>query len=361
VAASQTAQWRTEQSVAQGQVLLMVGGFSLLLGLCARWWLPVFFPGLSTQQASAAETMTQILLGGAVLNAHASLYTAALRARDRFILPELVAAAAGVLAVAAAAVVVPSFGLVGAAWVSASRAGAVCLVLFVASGCPGPAVAAAAFDRQAWAKVRPLLAGSAIYKCSPIVDRYWGSQTSSGGLTLLTLSQAGMGALAQMLERAVCVPVTPRLARMVQAGEYEALRALVRRTIGRVTILAGLLAVVLVVAYPWWPAALHHAFRMQEPAAREMWWVCLLLLGFLHVTASGGVPVAAFYALGDTRTPVKISVAAFVIGVGLKSLAFVVWGLPGLAFATSIYYIGNLLVVCAVLENRLDARSACNH
>jgi peptidoglycan biosynthesis protein MviN/MurJ (putative lipid II flippase) len=86
--------------------------------------------------------------------------------------------------------------------------------------------------------------------------------------------------------------------------------------------------------------------------------LCVLLLGFLQVSASGSVPVAAFVALGDTRTPARLSIVAFIAGVVLKSLCFLWTGLAGLALATSVYYLGNLVVVTLFLERRLNGAAA---
>jgi len=205
-----------------------------------------------------------------------------------------------------------------------------------------------------WRQLRPMLAGASIYKLSPLVDRYWGSLAPAGGLTLMTLAQSGLAALGQMIERAVCMPVTPRVARLADASEYAGLRALLRQRMGWVSLFAVSLLALLVAVRPGWNAVLFTLLRLHETAAQQLWWLSVLLLGYLHVSAAGALVTAAFIALGDSRTPVRVGVVGFVISVFVKSIAFLTAGIAGLALATSLYYIGNLIVMWRLLEKRLE-------
>lgn len=358
IAASDPGRWRAEQACCQGQVLWLIGGTALAAAAAAPFWLPWLFPGLDSATLPLAVTMTRVMCAGALLNAHALLMAVALRSQERFLLAESIGVAAALSALAAALWWVPSAGVLGAAIISTARAAAVCAVLFVLAGRPLPAVGPSLVDAGAWRRLRPLLLGASIYKLSPLVDRYWGSQAPPGGLTLLSLSHIGMGALAQTLERAVCVPVTPRLARLANARQYSAMRRLLRERIATMTGVAIAVTLCLLALRPVWVELLGRALLLGPHEALQMWWICVLLLGYLHVTASGGLPVAAFVAMGDSLTPVRIGLAGFLLSIPLRSLGFVLAGLPGLALATSLYYLGNLIVLCVVLEKNLEARGA---
>ena len=353
VLANDLPEWRRAQGVAQGQLLMLVGGAAVLLACTAGLWVRLVFPGLNGAQTQLAVQITQILLFAALLNGQAALLTIALRARDRFVAPELVLLIVSVIAVAATFVVVPQHGVLGAAWVNAARSALVVAILYGLAGRPVPALFGAVRDAASWRQVRPLLAGSSVYKCEPLVDRFWGSQAAAGGLTILTLSQTGIGAIAQVLERSVCMPMLPQLARLAESKDFAGMRLLYRRCILRTSAFVGVCLLLLLLAYPAWDAAMHAAFKLSQEAAKQMWLVCVMLLGFLQVAAAGAVPVAAFYALGDTRTPVKLSIASFIVGIGLKSAGFLWLGLPGLALATSAYYVGNMFVIAVFLERRL--------
>jgi len=352
IAAGDPELLRQQQGIAQGQVLLGVGGLSLACAATTPLWLPALFPGLDAESTSLAATIAQILCLGALLNGHTLLLTTACRARGTFIAPEVIVAVTAAAAVVAAIVVVPAYGVMGAAWISTVRAIVACAALYALAGRPPVRPLAALGDAESWRLLRPLLAGSSIYKTSPLVDRFWASQAAAGGLTVLGLAYTGVSAVAQVVERVVSVPAGPRLARLSAAGDHAGMLRLVRKSIHQaaaatVVVLAGLIAV-----RPWL-AGVVESFGFDAAVAGMLWWLVTLMLGFLHVAACGSVPVTAFIAIGDSQTPVRISIVAFLLGIGLKSVGFVYFGLPGLAIATSIYYLGNLVAVSTMLRRRL--------
>lgn len=358
VAATDHARWHAQQRLAQGQMLWLMGAVAMLVAATAPLWLRALFPGLDAAARSPAIEMMRVLCAAALLNGQALLLTVALRGKERFLAAEVVAATGALAAAVAALWIVPRAGVVGAAWIGALRAAAVYAVLFVLAGRPLPVLRDALRAADTWRQLRPLLAGASVYKLSPLVDRYWGSQAPVGGLTLLTLSQTGLAALGQMIERAVCMPVTPRLAQLADARDFGAMRALVRERIVSVSWIAAALLLLLLAARPGWDGLMQAALRLPPAASQQLWWLCVLLLGYLHVVAAGALPVAAFVALGDSRTPVRVGVIGFLIGTSLKSLAFLAGGLEALALTTSIYYAGSLLVMYKLLEARLERGTA---
>jgi putative peptidoglycan lipid II flippase len=349
-------QWRNAQGAAQGQVLMLFGGMAVALIATAPLWVHVLFPGFSDSQAAMTAYMSQILLVAMILNGQAALLTTAQRARDRFLAAEVVSLLATIAAAGALALLLPAFGVEAAAWITLARAIVVTVILYVLADMPAMALRRAWRETAVWHQLRPMLAGSSIYKTGPLLDRFWSSYAPAGGVTVFNLAQAGMGAFSAVLDRAVSVPVTPRLARLVAAGDYSGVRKLYRTCVIRITILVALLLVVLLLLKPFWSSLALSLLRMDDPLSSQLWLICLLLLGYAHVAASGSVAVAAFYAMGDAKTPVKVGVLGFAFGVLLKSLAFLTWGLPGLALGTSIYYIINMLAMCVLLEKKIDGQ-----
>jgi peptidoglycan biosynthesis protein MviN/MurJ (putative lipid II flippase) len=68
--------------------------------------------------------------------------------------------------------------------------------------------------------------------------------------------------------------------------------------------------------------------------------------------------VAAFYAMDDTATPIRIGVVGFLVGLVLKSVGFVMFGVLGLAAGASAYYLLNLAIMAMVLEGRVNGIAA---
>lgn len=357
VLANDIAAWRAAQCAAQGQSLMLFGSVALVVLASAGFWVPGLFPGFSSAQRELTVAMTLPLIAGAVLSGHAALLTTALRARDRFLTAEVTAVAGALCALALIVVTVPRYGVIAAAWVNLARALLTSCALFLLADRPHPSLASGWNHTEAWGQLRPMLAGSSLYKTSPLIDRFWTSQSAAGGMTIFSVGQTAMGALAMVLERAVSMPVAPRLARLVEAGDFLGVRSLYRRCVSRITWLVAGLGLLLLAAEPFWAGLLGPLLKIGPPLAFQLWVICLLLLGYLHVAASGTIAVAAFCAMGEAQTPVKVGVLAFLASVVVKSAAFVAWGLPGLAAATSIYYLANMALMSLLLERRIHART----
>ena len=131
-----------------------------------------------------------------------------------------------------------------------------------------------------------------------------------------------------------------------------------RGSVLRIALVCAACAAVLLALAPWWNEGLQWMMRMSLASADQAWWLCLALIGFLFVSAAGGLPVAAFIALGDTRTPIVISSIVFFVGVLLKSLGFLAGGLLGLAVAASLAYLVNFGIVTLLLRKRLHDAAA---
>ncbi len=348
------AKWREAQGIAQAQTLMLFACIAIPVALFSDAWIRVIFPGFDHEQSRLTSSMTWPLLAGAALNCHSALLTTALRARDQFIRAEMVSLAGTLLLLGLTWVVVPVGGVEAAAWALFARTVGVFLVLHALAGRPMLLAGKAWRSRETWTSLRPLVAGSAVYKTSPLVDRYWTSLSPAGGVTVFNLAQTAMGALATVLERAICIPVVPQLARLVAQEDYEGLRKAYRTCVARISLATALTAVGLLALHPAWEAILEILLKVSPGQAHGVWFVCLALLGYLHVAASGTITVSAFYALDDTRTPVRVGMAGFLLGVILKSAGFVLMGLTGLAIATSAYYLCNMVALCILLDKKID-------
>ncbi len=348
--------WRQEQSIAQGQAALLGGGLILLVGLSIALWQPLLYPGLGAQQQQIAMEFSLVMLLAAAFNSQSTLLAVALRARNRFLAAEFTALLGTLLSLVAMYFALPVWGLVVAVWIALARAILVYVVQLGLANWPPVSFKKGWGCKETWKLMRPLLFGTSIYKTSPLVDRYWASQTQAGGLTTLSLAQTGMAALATILERAICMPITPSLARHVAQSDYVGLRLAYRKGVFHISIAVFLLGALLLVLKPHFLVAITTILNIQIETASALWLMCLLLLGYLHVAASGTVAVAAFYAMGNTKTPVQISMISFIASVGIRSYGYLIFGIPGLVLATSTYYVINMLAMCLFLEKTINEK-----
>jgi len=338
------AEWRTQQSIAQGQTMIMAGGVLLLVWLTSAIWVPILFLGFGDAQLQLTGSLISPLLLAAAFNAQTSLLTIALRARDRFIVAESISMLGTLLSLMLMILLLPRWGIESAAYIAVVRAMIVFFVLLGFAGWPRIKLRAGFACKETWKQMRLILFGASIYKTSPLVDRFWSSQASEGSLTSFSLAQLAIGAIATIMERVISMPLTPALARYVAIEDYAGLRRAYRQAMKRITLATIAFLAVITIAYPVFISFLEIVLKVSPDVAKVIWSIMLLLIGSLHVAVSGSLAVACFYAMGDSKTPVVIGLLGFCLGVFFKSIGFLAYGLPGLAAATSFYYLINILL-----------------
>jgi putative peptidoglycan lipid II flippase len=342
--------WRQELSIAHGQAGLLGGGLLLFLGISLPFWLPLLFPGFDGLQKQAAMFFCIVLLLAAAFHTQSAILIVTLRARNRFMAAEVIALLGSILSLVAMYLALPLWGLTAAVWIVLARAIFVYCAQMSLTNWPPLSFTKGWACKETWTLMRPILFGVSIYKTSPLVDRYWASQAPAGGITTLNLAQTAMGALATILERTIGMPISPTLARHVVQGDYDGLRRAYRRGIFRSTIAVVCLGIILAALKPIFVEGAVIALNIDNEKATTLWLMCLLLMGYLHAAASGSVINHAFYAMGNTKTPVKVGLTGFVLSIGISAIGYLWFGLLGLALGTSIYYSFNMLVMLIILE-----------
>jgi putative peptidoglycan lipid II flippase len=339
------------------QALILFSGVTIVLLAAAGPLSRILFPGFGSDQAVLTAELSQILLLGVPLNGVTVALTALARAENRFRVAEIASLVSAAVMVCSLPLVLPKFGIHGAAVILLCRSAWTTGQLWLSHGLVRPSLARAEDRRAAMAQLRPLMFGASIYKMGPMVDRYWASLGPAGGLSAFNLITTAMGALATIMDRSLATPVLPVLARLYADGDLEALKSRLRAThlgIWSCTLAIGL---VLFLAWPIWTQVLWALLLVPPEVARQIYWVGVALLPFLGCTASGTVIVACFYASGDTRTTPRLLSAGFFVGLALKSAGFLLAGLIGLAIAVSATFLLNTLVMHVLLLRRLAPRA----
>jgi putative peptidoglycan lipid II flippase len=339
-----------EHAKAQGQAIILCAPLISLVFISLSLWMPFILPGFSNEQLSMAANLCLVLMFASLFNVLSSVLMVALRATDRFLVGEIVTLVGSLSSLAATILLLPLWGIEVVVWIALARAIGVYLAQLMLTKFPGISIKKGWQDQQSWRLMRPLLFGSSIYKTSPLVDRFWASQAPMGGVTMLNLAQIAMAALATILERALCMPKMPSLARYVLKRDYAGLRYTYRKAIFLVTLSVLLIGACMLLLRPVFIDLVSVILQLSNKDAANLWLLCVLLLGYLQVGASGTMPVAAFTAMGNTKTPVKVGIYGFLFGLVLKALGFIFFQLPGLVVATSVYYLLNMFVNCLLLE-----------
>lgn len=329
-----------------------LGALALVLGLSAGWWVPWIVPGFSAEEAELAALLTRYNLAGAVLAGIAGVQWAVLYAQRRFAVAETAPVVAGLVALAALAWALPRWGVLGAAWAGLVRSALPVLLLAPLLGEPGDLAGARVQIREAWQRFRPLLGASLYTKSDALVDRALASFAPAGLLALYGLAQQLYSLGHTVLNRAVAAPALPGLAEDAAAGRWQAFGAGARRiavTLAAATVGTGLVLAALGAPILAWGAS----GRLEPGDARTLWLLFLALSGVWVCGAIGQVTSGGFYAMGDTRTPTRVAVVSFTVAIVLKVLAFVRWGLWGVAGVTSAHYVANAAIIGGLLSRRI--------
>jgi putative peptidoglycan lipid II flippase len=324
---------------------------ALLLGVSSSFWLGIVFPGFNAPSTRLLVELSRIQFLAMVLTASTAVLSAYCYSRNRYVLAESIQLATTAAAATALVFLLPVFGVKAAAWVSVLRSLAATLVLVPVVGKFSLAADPRVLLRASWSRLRPLLAGSIYFKTDPLVDRILATYAPAGGLSLYHLAHQIFAAVNQILNTSIAGPLVPRLAAHWKQKEEGAFRRAYRRRLGiliaiTVTAYAGLL----LLGKPFLDLIIGHGGVTSENVT--LLWAILVAMGGVLIAGSlGYVTSGAFYARGDTRTPTRIGIITYSIYVPLKILAFLRFGLIGLAASTSVFVTINVAVQF-ILEQR---------
>ena len=323
---------------------------ALLLYVSAAYWVPWLVPGFSKAGQSLTVTLTRIQLLGMLLTASVSVLWSVYHARQRFIWVELSTLLSSAIGFAMLVKVLPAYGVIGAAAVVVLRSSLQVLWLLPGLGrwqwpdWNSPAM------REAWHRIRPLLLGTTYYRTDMLVDRFLASMAPPGGLSLLYIGQQIYGIANIVAEKAIATPMVPALAVHASASRWPAFRRLYQHrllTIAGLTVSAYVLF--LIIGERILTVLIGHG-GVTRDHDHFLWLMMVALVGVFIAGAMGVITSKTFYAMGDTRTPTRMSIITYTLYIPVKVFGFLRYGLPGLAVVTSAYLFLNLIIQLFLLE-----------
>lgn len=348
---------QTVWTAVQGAVLLF-GLLAAVLAATAPAWVPLTVPGFDAAAAALAVRLVRIQVLGVVFTAVSALLWSLYRSRRRFIWAEASGLLATAVALAIVLVAVDRHGVAAAAWAAVARAALAALLL--APGLGGylrPRFGTAAV-REIWRRAGPLLGGAAYFKTDVFVDRFLASMAPAGSLSLLSAAQTLYAAGGQVLNRAVVVPIIPRLATAAHRGDWSTFGRLSRERAALMIGLTGTGYLILALAgRPLLGLVLGHG-RFGADDITQLWSFLLLLVGVWIAGSAGQVIASSFYAYGDTRTPTRIGIIGFTVGTAAKVALFLRFGAWGIAAGATLLYLFNATWLRLALARRIEHERA---
>lgn len=338
---------------------LLVGGifsvFALVLYLTAHWWVPLTVPGFSQVGRSMTEELTRIQLIGMVFTALTGVQWAVCHARQQFLWAETTPIIGGGLALLLLIWALPKYGVVAAAWISTFRFFLQTAILMPAMGRFVRPTLKANSLQEAFRRIKPLLIGTAYYKTDPLVDCFLLSMSGAGTLSLFYLGQQIYGAGNVVINKAVAAPMVPMLSLLHKAGDKIGFQHVYRKRLLLTGVLSGGgLLVFAVVGHPLLQLLVGWgAFRSSDVSG--LWLIMMGLAGVFIGGATGQITSSAFYASGNTRTPTFLSMISYTAFLPIKVVIFFFWGVIGLAIATTVYYLTNVLLQACLFRKQFNA------
>ena len=334
-------------------LVFLFSGIALVLALTASFWVPWTVPGFDASSKLLTVSLARIQILGMIFTAVAAAMVSTYHARSSFIWASLSPVLAAVLALVFVLWGLPRFGVKAAAWGMVLRGVMMSICLMPGLGpYHKPSLVAGSF-RKAWSRLRPLLLGTTYYKTDQLVDRFLASMAPPGTISLLNLATQIYGAGNQVIHAAIAAPMVPLLARKAHKGEWESFYALTRKRLfwGITVSCFGFVCLLVFGQYLMTILFAHGRFGSDE--IPKLWWISVALVGVLIGGVMGQVLSTSFYAKGDTRSPTKIGVIGFTVGVFLKAAGFYLWGIIGIAIGTTLYYLLNAFWLRQALSGEL--------
>jgi peptidoglycan biosynthesis protein MviN/MurJ (putative lipid II flippase) len=119
-------------------------------------------------------------------------------------------------------------------------------------------------------------------------------------------------------------------------------RTLYGRILARILIIAAFLMIFFVLAGKFILGTLVGTGAFRSNNVSLLWLVMISLSGYFIGGLGGQITTSAYYARGDTRTPTILGIIFFIVFIPIKITSFYLWGVMGIAIATSIYYLTSL-------------------
>ncbi|MCC7207905.1 MAG: virulence factor MviN [Anaerolineae bacterium] len=330
------------------------GALAIVIALTTPWWVGVLFPGFGESGLALAEELARIQAAAMVFTAAASTLRALHHSQRRFIFAETVLFVTSGLSLVLILWALPRYGIISVGWITLFRA--VVQASLLMSSVPIPSVPQLNTPsmRLAWRRLRPLLIGSTYYKADPLIDRFFASITAPGGLSLLYLAQQLYSLALQVFVTAVSTPATPTLSAAAKACDWVEFRRVYRQKLALMFGIPVIGSVGLLIFGRPVLTLLVGRGQVTAENVDTLWILMIALLGVPVGGSAGQILSTAFYAKGDTITPTRIGVVGFTFGIGVKILAFYLFGLVGIAIGATLYYGLNLILLGVLLERDVN-------
>lgn len=351
------AEWKqTLESAIRQSITLSCIAFSLL-GITAHFWIPIFFSAFAPHQIEMTKAFFMIFSISSALNTVSYQLTTALRTKDSFLATEALNAFTTISLVPIIYYLASPGTLIYIAAALAIRSIVIITIQLKLLSWPAVRWRTNRSSEESWKQMKPVLMGASLYKTLPLIDRSMAALAPPGGLTVFNLAQTGVGALSSILERSLCAPLTAQFGKYAAENRWKQLKQSYRSGVAKITAITGLYLLAMILTKELFETLASRILNVPPAMSENLWWLCILLAGYLHVAASGTLVVAVIHSLNDTKTPVRIGLIGFILSLPLKAIGFLAFGIIGIVIGSSIHYIMNMVAMTLHCERKINDAS----
>ena len=344
-------------------VMIVVLAATTLLGiLVAPWIVRAMAPGFWTIPAKAeiAVALTRLMFPYLFCVGLVALAMAALNSLDHFATPALSPVMLNLGMIAGALLLAPVLKLpiVGLAWGVLAGGVAQGLLQLPALRSRGVAVTPVFEPRhpaigQVGRLMAPTVFGTAVTQFSVFIDTVIASLLPEGSVSFLYYADRIVEFPLGIFGIAIATAALPALSRQAARGESKELKRTVTVALGLSAFLTLPASVGLIVLREPIVRVLFQRGEFGATASGATAWALLFYSLGLTSFACAKIVAQAFYALQDTRTPVRVGIAAVALNIALALSLMGPLRHGGLALATSCSATFNWLCLLILLRRKV--------
>lgn len=194
-----------------------------------------------------------------------------------------------------------------------------------------------------YTKIKYLILTAGYLKSEILVDRYILARSGAGDLTIYYTVQQVNSMIQQLFNRTITNPYFVKICEAVKNKKKISVteKNLMHSKIKTAILLASILCALLFVVSTLDKNLHGNVLGIEIGKITTIMNVMLASIGILAGSLLSQILVSTFFSLGDSKTPMKISLITFSCSVPAKIIAFEQYGVIGLAIATSLYYMAD--------------------
>ncbi|HZJ83306.1 MAG TPA: murein biosynthesis integral membrane protein MurJ [Clostridia bacterium] len=331
-------------------MVLLIGLIFSILGIIfSRYIIMLIAPRLSDQNLSIATRLAKIMFPMFIFISLSYIVTGVLQSHESFLMPSLISIPSNLIIILGTVLFSKAYGIYALGWGTLIGAGAQLAVqlpsvrkklkykFFIRLS--DPSIIAY------WKLIIPVVSGAAIDKISIMVDNMLASSLVAGSISAINYSAKLVDFADSIAIGAIIVVVYPRLAKMNAEKDYDSLaRTSYNAIIGISQIIIPIIAATVILNKDIVKLIFQRGAFQESHTDLTAYAFLYYAFGMWGIGIRG-ILTRVFYALEDTRTPMKVSIGTLVSNIVLNILLVKYMGIGGLGLASSISSTMGVLVL----------------